>query len=161
MQAFDASSMIYAWDNYPIRQFPGLWQWMATQMEEKRLAMPMAAFEVEVAKKTPDCADWLKDHDLYILKITNSILQEALRIKQLIGIKDDKYYANGVGENDLLIIATASIHRAELISDEERQTLLPKVSGRRKIPAVCAMKEVAVPCISFIEFIKRSEVIFR
>jgi Domain of unknown function (DUF4411) len=40
MQVFDASSMIYAWDNYPMRQFPGLWEWMATQIEEKKLVMP-------------------------------------------------------------------------------------------------------------------------
>ena len=63
MQVFDASSMIYAWDNYPIRQFPGLWEWMATQIEEKRLVMPSVAFE-EVANKTPDCGEWLEKNDI-------------------------------------------------------------------------------------------------
>ncbi len=35
MLAFDASS-IHAWDNYPIIQFPGLWDWMASQIAEKQ-----------------------------------------------------------------------------------------------------------------------------
>lgn len=34
MQVFDASSMIYAWDNYPEGQFPGLWKWVETGVEE-------------------------------------------------------------------------------------------------------------------------------
>lgn len=29
MQVFDASSMIYAWDNYPIRAVSGALAWMA------------------------------------------------------------------------------------------------------------------------------------
>ncbi len=49
MQVFDASSMIYAWDNYPMRQFPGLWEWMATQIGEKKLMMPSVAFDEVVA----------------------------------------------------------------------------------------------------------------
>ncbi len=160
MPVFDASSMIYAWDNYPIRQFPGLWEWMATQIDEKRLAMPSVAFE-EVANKTPECADWLKDKDIELVEINNVIVQEAMRIKKLVGIIDDNYHPKGVGENDLLIIATARAYSAELISDEERQTTLPKEPTKKKIPAVCSMKEVNVPCINFLEFIKNSGEIFR
>ena len=52
MQVFDASSMIYAWDNYPIRQFPGLWDWMKTRIMKKTLVMPRVAFD-EVADKMP------------------------------------------------------------------------------------------------------------
>jgi hypothetical protein len=59
MQVFDASSMIYAWDNYPIKQFPPLWKWIAQQIKERLLVMPRVAFE-EVADKTPDCGDWLR-----------------------------------------------------------------------------------------------------
>jgi len=160
MQVFDASSMIYAWDNYPIRQFPGLWKWITTQIEENRLAMPGVAFD-EVEHKTPECAEWLQKNNLIQLEITNAIVQDAKRIKQLIGVIEDNYHPKGVGENDLFIIATARAHSAELISDEERQPALPKEPTKRKIPAVCSMKEVGVPCFNFIEFIKRSGAIFR
>jgi hypothetical protein len=159
MQIFDASSMIYAWDNYPVRQFPPLWKWMAIQIEEKELVMPSVAFE-EVSNKTPDCGEWLKHNDLKQLQISNAILQDALHIKGLLGIVDDQYHPKGVGENDILIIATARVHRAELVSNESRQQL-PNILAKRKIPAVCAMPQVSVPCINFIEFIKSSDVIFR
>lgn len=98
--------------------------------------------------------------DLVQIEISNVIVQDAMRIKLLLGIVGDKYRA-GVGENDLLIIATAREQRAELVSDERRQTDLPKELHNYKIPAVCAMSEVYVPCINFIDFIKRSAVVFR
>lgn len=160
MRVFDASSMIYAWDNYPVGQFPGLWEWMAGQIESKQLVMSSVAFE-EVQGKTPDCGEWLKENNLEQLAITNAIVQEAKRIKGLLGIVDDNYHPKGVGENDILIIATARQHGAELVSDEERQTNLPQVISKRKIPAVCAMPTVAVHCINFIEFIKASGAVFR
>jgi predicted nucleic acid-binding protein len=160
MQVFDASSMIYAWDNYPERQFPGLWEWMAAQIEEKKLVMPSVAFD-EVAHKTPECGEWLKDHDIELLEIKNTILQDAMRIKNLLGVVDDNYHPKGVGENDLLIIATARRHEAELVSDEELQTTPPQDSRKRKIPAVCVMNEVGVSCVNFIKYIKQSDVVFR
>lgn len=158
MQVFDASSMIYAWDNYPVRQFPGLWQWIASQIEAETLVMPSVAFD-EVAHKTPDCGAWLKNLGIRRLEINNAILENALRIKTLLGIAGDAYHSKGVGENDILIIAAARVHRGELVSNEGRQQL-PDIPKKRKIPAVCAMPEVAVPCINFIEYIKRTDEIF-
>lgn len=160
MQVFDASSMIYAWDNYPVGQFPGLWEWMATQIQGKRLVMPSVAFG-EVKNKTPECGIWLTSNNLEQLPISNSILQDAMRIKGLLGITGDSYHAKGVGENDILIIATARAYTAELISDEEKQITLPKEPAKKKIPAVCATAGVSVSCINFIRYIKRSEEVFR
>jgi Domain of unknown function (DUF4411) len=159
MQVFDASSMIYAWDNYPVGQFPRLWKWIAGQIEQRRLVMLRVAYD-EVANKAPDCGEWLRENDLQQLEISNAILQGAMRIKELLGIVDDNYHAKGVGENDIFIIATARAQRAELVSDEERQPTLPNIPSKRKIPAVSAMNEVGVPCINFIEYIKRSGEVF-
>lgn len=160
MQVFDASSMIYAWDNYPPRQFPGLWEWVAIQIDEKKLAMPTVAFE-EVERKIPDCGEWVSSKYLEQLEISNAILQEAMRIKGLLQIVDDDYHPKGVDENDLLIISTAKAHNGELVSDEEKQSTLPQIPAKRKIPAVCVMPEVDLICMNFIEYLKRSDVIFR
>lgn len=159
MLVFDASSMIYAWDNYPENQFPPFWKWIAKQIEQEILVMPKVAFE-EVEQKAPDCAKWLRELNLVRLEITNAILQDANRIKGLIGVVDDNYGPDGVGENDLLIIATARAHSAQLVSDERKQPLLPKKLSNCKIPAVCNMNKVNVTCINFLEYIKQSQKVF-
>jgi Domain of unknown function (DUF4411) len=159
MQVFDASSAIYAWDNYPIEQFPSLWKWLGVQVVGKSLTIPAVALD-EVAHVAPDCGEWLKQRDIERLAISNSILADALNIKALLNIVGENYHPKGVGENDILIIATARAHAAELISDEGRQKLPPDMMSKRKIPSVCSMAELDVPCISFLEFIKRSQVVF-
>ncbi len=111
--------------------------------------------------KTPDCGEWLKDNNLERLEITNTVLQEAMRIKGLLGIVGDNYHAKGVGENDLLIIATARTQGVELVSNEAIQKIRPDIPAKRKIPAVCAMPEVSFSCINFLEFIRKSEQVFR
>ena len=55
--------MVYAWDNYPIRQFPGLWEWMAAQIMKKVLVMPDVALE-EVSIEAPECGQWLKENNI-------------------------------------------------------------------------------------------------
>lgn len=160
MRVFDASSMIYAWDNYPIGQFPGLWEWMANQIAAKQIVMPSMAFE-EVTHKAPDCGEWLKEVNLELNHPTSAILFDAKRIKGLLGIVGDNYHSKGVDENDLLIIATARAHGGELVSDEAKQPTTQQVLSKRKIPAVCDMTGVTVNCVNFIEYIKSSQAVFR
>lgn len=71
MQAFDASSIIYAWDNYPIGQFPGLWEWMKQRVECGLICMSAVAVE-EVGHKAPDCAAWLRNNQLQHIAATPS-----------------------------------------------------------------------------------------
>lgn len=159
MPDFDASSMIYAWDNYPERQFPGLWEWIEAQIDAKDIRMSIVAFE-EVKLKAPDCADWLAQRGIEQRLITNDIIQDANRIKTLLGIVGDNYHPKGVDENDLLIIATARANQMQLIS-EEHQSLPPNELRRCKIPTVCRMNGVSHPCNNFIEYIKAVGVVFR
>ena len=159
MQVFDASSIIYAWDNYPLQQFPGLWDWIGERIDQSTIMMPSVAL-AEVQANSPDCWQWLRDAELQIHEINNAILQESLRIKDLLGIVGDKY-GGGVGENDILIIATAAMFCKELVTDEGWQPNPPKKLENSRIPAVCSMKAVQIPWISFLRYIKRSEAVFR
>ncbi len=159
MPAFDASSMILAWDNYPLAQFPKLWDWMSLQLSGNKLRLPVPAFE-EVEDKADDCADWLRTNGHSPIKLDAKTLAKANEFKELLLIKDDKYSAEGVGENDLLIIASARIHSLELVSDEARQLSLPRSMANYKIPAVCALKKVAVVHMNFVEFFKKSGKVF-
>ena len=158
MQVFDASSMLYAWDNYPPAQFPPLWNWMADRVAKGVIQMSEVALE-EVGHKAPECANWLKDAGLHKLAVTEPILQEAFRIKGLLEIEEDKY-GTGVDENDLIIIATAKLHGVELVTDESPQPTPHKQKRNWKIPAVCNMQGVSVAWMDYLGYIKRSGAVF-
>src|SRR5665647_46226 len=151
MLTFDASSIIYAWDNYPPDIFPPLWKWLAKQVSTNQIAMSVVALE-EVQHLSPDCAQWLKDNNIQRLPVSNEILQESMRIKALLEIINDRY-GTGAGENDIIIISTALFLGVGLVSDENMQPSLPRVLANYKIPAVCNMPDVGVICINFLEYI--------
>jgi hypothetical protein len=160
MYTFDASSVVHAWDNYPIENFPGMWDWFEKQISTETFIMSEVAFD-EVFDKFPDCGDWLKNKGISKITLSNGIMQQAIIIKQMLGIVEDNYHGNGVGENDLLIIATAKIEGLPLISEENRQPKRPQNKGKYKIPAVCDLPTVGVDCFPFIDLIKSSGETFR
>jgi predicted nucleic acid-binding protein len=131
---------------------------MAEQVAERSIQMSEVAAQ-EVGHKEPECKDWLQKTGLQIIHVNEAILQEALHIKRLLEIEEDKY-GSGVDENDLIIIATAKLHGCELVTDEGFQAVRPKVKRNYKIPAVCVMDTVDVSWISFIHCLKRSGKIF-
>lgn len=122
--------------------------------------MPKVALD-EVVGVSPDCHAWLNSNNIKTIKISNDIVQEAVRIKSLLNIISDQYHPNGVGENDLLIIAAARINNVPLISIEAKQNILPRKLEKLKIPAVCGMNTINVTCIDFLAYIKNSGVVFR
>lgn len=160
MYTFDASSVIHGWYFYPIENFPGLWAWFALQTAAERFSMSEVAFQ-EVSQKEPECGKWLKDvGKTKTVPLSNSILQSAIQIKNLLNIRNDNYHAKGVGENDLFIIAAAKLENLALVSEEAKQSILPQILSKYKIPAVCSLPGVSVKCLSFLELIKNENPVF-
>ena len=150
--------MLHAWDNYPEAHFPSFWNWISTEIANNRIGMSVVAF-AEVGHMAPDCHTWLNNCGLQALAVTNDILQEANNIKNLLGIVNDNYHADGVDENDLVIIATAKVNGFELVS-EENQPTAPQNRRRSKIPTVCRMNPVNVVCVKLITYIRGSGVVY-
>ena len=157
MLAFDTSSIVYAWDNYPIEQFPTLWEWLGKQLHDREIVLSCVAME-EVSYVSPECHAWLHAVSAHELPMTNAIIQLALEIKTSLGIGN--HYGIGVGENDLFIVATAAVNGCDLITNEAVQPDLPQHKPKYKMPAVCAMDGVKVKTTNFIDFLKASKVVF-
>ena len=79
-------------------------------------------------------------------------------LKSKLGIVDDNYHPKGVGENDLLIIASAKVNQRRLVTNEARQdTNLPSNPARYKIPAVCGLAGIDVPTLNFLDLLQESD----
>lgn len=159
MRVLDASAILYAWDNYPLAQFPGLWRWLGSEMRRHELAIPLVALE-EVGHKAPECAKWLKVAGVLRLPMSEAVVTAAVAIKQAIGVVNDKYHPKGVDENDIFIIASAKVRGAELITNEARQFGAQNEARKYKIPAVCDMASVGVATMNFLEYFQKSKQIF-
>jgi len=73
MSVFDASSIIQAWDNYPITQFPSFWEWMEEQARYGEISIAKVALD-EVSHMEPDCKSWLSNGGATIIVANNEIV---------------------------------------------------------------------------------------
>lgn len=159
MPVIDASSVVHAWDNYPIENFPKFWAWLLREFTAGQLLISSVAY-AEVGHVSPDCHDWLKKNSVGKVTVTSVMVRHAKLMKAALGISNDKYGPNGVDENDILIIAAAKARGTSLISNESKQPSLPADMKKYKIPAVCVLPSVNVTCVSIAEYIKQSKQVF-
>ena len=159
MRVLDASSALYAWDNYPIENLPTLWSWLDSEITAGRIVVPRVALD-EIGHISPECRQWLHDLGGFMpVEVDNVIASYALLINGEIGVQNDQY-GTGVDANDVIIIATAKARGFALISNESRQPSLPSSKKKYKIPAVCNLQPVGVTCINFADLIRSSNRVF-
>lgn len=159
MRVLAASSALHAWDNYPIENLPTLWLWLESEVAVGRIVIPRVALD-EIGHISPECRQWLHEIDGFMpVEVDNIIATHALLINSEIGVQNDQY-GSGVDANDVIIIATAKARGFALVSNESRQPSLPSNMKQYKIPAVCNLQNVNVPCINFADLIKSSSRVF-
>ena len=159
MRMFDASSALYAWDNYPIENLPTLWSWLESEVSTGRIVIPRVALD-EIGHISPECRQWLHNIGGFNpVEVDNVIAFNALLIKGELGVQNDQY-GTGVDVNDVIIMATAKALGFTLISNESRQPFLSPNKKKYKIPAVCNLQSVAVTCINFTDLIRSSNRVF-
>lgn len=158
MSVIDASSVVHAWDNYPIDNFPKFWNWIDSKFSSGGILIPSVALE-EVGHVSPDCWNWLKDQGVDKVDVSSSIARHAQNIKVILGIANDEY-SSGVDENDIIVIATAKALGKSLVSNEAKQPSLPANMKKYKIPAVCLIKPVGINCVNIADYIKQSKQVF-
>lgn len=130
--------------------FPSLWDWMGALCSQQEIAISEIVKE-EVQQKCEGCVQFLTDHRIKILEVDAAIIGRASAIKRQLGIENDQYHSKGVGENDIIIVATACEHDVVLVSEEAKQLVLPPTKAKYKIPAVCTM--AGGVSINFVEFL--------
>jgi len=114
----------------------------------------------EIGHISPDCRQWLHDIDGFNpVDVDNVIAGYAMLINGELGVQNDQY-GTGVDANDVIIVATAKAKGFVLISNESRQPSLPANRKNYKIPAVCNLQPVSVPCINFADLIRVSNRVF-
>lgn len=165
LYSFDASAMIYLWDNYPIQNpnFDSMWQWFFGQVAQENFVISDVAIKEvkqkilysKLEKDIPESAVFIKILNTIIVhKKTPEDLKTVQTIKSTLKIEGEAY-GKGVGENDLLIIANAKRQGAVLVTNEARQADLSQKQPRNyKIPAVCKLDGVNVEAINLTELLK-------
>ncbi len=157
MYHLDASAVIDLWDNYPIHRqmFDDMWQWFDEKVTDGTFCISDIALQETKSKITYDKLVQEKPKAQHFLDILNKItvsqksvqdIPLVLDIKQQLDIQEEQYHADGVGENDLFIVAIAHKDQAILVSNEKYQAILPQNKSKYKIPAVCNM--IGISCIN-------------
>ena len=72
MRVIDASSIVLAWDIYPIDQFSKFWLWVESNLKAETLLMGQPNFD-EVGHVSPDCHSWLASN-LTVLPVDNEVM---------------------------------------------------------------------------------------
>lgn len=154
MRHIDTSSLVDLWEYYPNSQFPTVWEWIVDEFLSRDLVICEVAYE-ESRQRIPECVELLKSHTVPVRSMSADDLEFAKLIKSELGIIEEKY-GKGVGEKDLLIVGSAKMDGADLITSET-QGKPPDNRVNWKMPSVCRLPCVGVTTLTMLEYIYQSK----
>ena len=151
----DASSLIYAWDEWPIDRNPALWAWIAGQISTGLLQTAEGVY-AEMKSESPDSHAWVHAAGMIVVPSDyGNIYQEAERLADDYRIHEGKPSKHGVDMNDLLLIATTGEFGGRAVSNEKRQVFdVQRLRKNSRIHLVC--EQLGIHSLLFDEYASES-----
>ena len=158
----DTNVFITAWYvTYPPRIFPSLYREMESKLPNKIILIKPIFDEIEPISGSKKSAEelrkehpvrfWLKEQmGIDETPIDDNVKQKSLELMSKYKTEES---AKGASENDIKLIAYASIHSHTVVTLESEQKQKPNSKSNYKIPLICKIENVE--CIDFIEMLNQ------
>ncbi|MDZ7808356.1 MAG: DUF4411 family protein [Gracilimonas sp.] len=149
--SLDSDAIINAWRDYPIQNFPKIWDWIESLGEIEIGGMSEVVFD-ELAKGGDECYDWFKKRrDIFIHPSDQAIQAE---VQRLVTSYNNFGLTTGKNEGDPYVVALAIVKNAIVVTNESPSN---DMNGP-KIPDICRAEDISR--IKFVEVITREGVVF-
>ncbi len=149
--SLDSDAIINAWRDYPIQNFPNIWEWVEKLGREQIGGMSEVVFK-ELERGGDECYDWFKERkELFVHPNTEEV---QIEVKRLVNTYKNFGITTGKNEGDPYVLALAKVMNAVVVTNESPSN---NMNGP-KIPDVCREENIRV--IKFVQVITNEGVVF-
>lgn len=142
---FDTSALLQCWARYyPIDVFPGLWDRLATMIEDGEIQSPDEVGR-EIAKKDDGLNEWVKEHAQLLVPLDDETQRATAEV--LGAFPELVKELSGRNQADPFVVALARVRSVTVVSEEKGGS-----QARPRIPMVCEHFEVR--CMDVVSFIR-------
>ncbi|NGP87552.1 DUF4411 family protein [Fodinibius halophilus] len=150
--SLDSDVLIQAWRDYPIENFPPVWEKLGELGANNTLGMSELIL-AELQRGGDELYDWAKTRETDLVIPTSDTINSE--VSYLVNTYNNFGIITGKNEADPFVVAVAKAHNCIVVTNERRSGDL----NGPKIPDVCLEEEI--PWIRFIDIIKRENIVFQ
>ena len=149
--SLDSDAVINAWRDYPIENFPKIWDWIQLMGRERILGMSEVVFR-ELEKGGDECYRWFKERKMDFVHPNDDDVQREL--DRLVNTYNNFGLITGKNEGDPFVVAIAIAKDCIVVTNESMSNNL----NGPKVPDVCRAE--GIQWIKFVDVIRREGVTF-
>ncbi|MDR9365877.1 MAG: DUF4411 family protein [Balneolaceae bacterium] len=149
--SLDSDAVINAWRDYPIENFPKIWDWIE-QMGRKGVAGMSEVVFKELEKGGDECFAWFKARkELFVYPNDEEVQKE---LERLVNSYNNFGIITGKNEGDPFVVALAIVNDCTVVTNESMSN---NMNGP-KVPDVCRAE--GIQWIKFVDVIRNEGVTF-
>ncbi|CAN5237908.1 DUF4411 family protein [soil metagenome] len=149
--SLDSDAAINAWRDYPIENFPKIWDWIEQMGKNGVAGMSEVVFQ-ELEKGGDECFDWFKQRKEHFVYPNDEEVQREL--ERLVNSYNNFGIITGKNEGDPFVVALAIVKDCTVVTNESMSN---NMNGP-KVPDVCRAE--GIQWIKFVDVIRREGVTF-